>query len=194
VRQLLEYKAFKDAADDLRVAAAQQSLRFPHRPVERAAEQNTKDLEEVQLWDLLEAFNGLMTAIGHSAGEAEIIFDDTPVEMHAADILDRLRDEGNLTFRQIFAGRTNRTELVGLFLALLELARRRAVFLEQEHPLGEISVFLNPNPPPGPEEAAEAAPQPAEAQAEPDPPGEAPPPADAEPSHERGSEDQVDGP
>ncbi len=148
VRQLLEFKAFKDAAGNLRDAAAEQALRFPRRPAELLEEGDGKDLEEVQIWDLVEAFNALMTAIGQDLRATAIIYDDTPIELHCADILDRLSREGNLTFREIFLGRTSRTELVGLFLALLELIRRRAVYIEQQASFGEIYVFANPEAPP----------------------------------------------
>ncbi len=155
VRQLLEYKAFKDAAGDLRDAAARQALRFPRRPG-AVAEDGGTDLDDVQLWDLVEAFNGLLSAIGHDATQTEIIYDDTPVELYAADILDRLTREGNLTFSQIFAGRTERMELIGLFLAVLELAKQRQIFIEQNRPFDEIYVFVNPDAPTAEQIAAEA--------------------------------------
>ena len=148
VRQLLEYKAFKDAAGELRSAAAAQAMRFARRPAQLDGDEAGKDLEEVQLWDLVEAFSRLMTAIGQNVRETHIIYDDTPIELHAEDILDRLRREGNMAFADIFAGRTARTELVGLFLALLELARRRSIYIEQREAFGEIHVFLNPDPAP----------------------------------------------
>ncbi len=143
VRQLLEYKAFKDAAGDLRDAADNQSMRFPRKPTEIEQEEPPgKDLEEVNIWDLIEAFNDLMTSVGQHLTEAEIIYDDTPIELHITDILDRLGREGDMTFRQIFAGRIHRTELVGLFLAILELIRRGKITIEQERPFGEIYVYM----------------------------------------------------
>ncbi|HUU22695.1 MAG TPA: segregation/condensation protein A [Phycisphaerae bacterium] len=149
VRQLLEYKAFKDAAGDLRAAAEEQSLRFPRRPgeAEEEGKEPQMDLEEVQVWDLVDAFNRVMASIGQTAREAQIIYDDTPIELHAEDILDRLRTEGNLTFRDVFAGRTGRSEMIGLFLAMLELARRRAIYLEQDRAFGDIRLYLHPTPP-----------------------------------------------
>ena len=164
VRQLLEYKTFKDAAGDLRQAALAQRLRFPRRPGDSVGVDESKDLEDVQIWDLVEAFNALLASVGQTPGDQEIIYDDTPIELHATDILDRLGRDGNMTFGQIFAGRTLRTELVGLFLALLELIRRQRVFVQQESTFGEIHVFLSPNPPAA---APEAAAQPQAAQAEP---------------------------
>jgi len=181
VRKLLEYKAFKDAAGELGSAAARQSLQFPRRPAAQS-DDGAKDLEDVQVWDLVEAFSRLMVAIGQAALEAEIIYDDTPVELHAEDILDRLRREGNLAFRQIFEGRSKRSELVGLFLAVLELVRRRSVFVEQQQAFGEIYLFLNPEAPAEGDSAAE----PTRGQA---PPGE----YQSGPSHERRVEAEGDG-
>jgi hypothetical protein len=72
VRQLLEYKAFKDAAGDLKAAATAQALRFPRRPGEPEADEPAMDLDEVQIWDLVDAFNQVMTSIGRDAREAQI--------------------------------------------------------------------------------------------------------------------------
>ena len=47
----------------------------------------------------------------------------------------------------IFAGRTNRSEIIGLFLALLELVRSKRVLITQEKNFGTISVEPNPDPP-----------------------------------------------
>ena len=65
VRQLLQYKAFKDAAGDLLEAADTQAMKFARNPgrVSLGDEKET-DLEEVQIWDLFDAFRGIMEAIG----------------------------------------------------------------------------------------------------------------------------------
>jgi len=148
VRQLLEYKAFKDAAGELADAAAQQSLKFARRPGRTEdSDEDQLDLEDAQVWDLLDAFTELMAQIGQQDRQHEVIYDDTPLELHEADILDRLANEGSLTFRRIFEGRTNRSEIVGLFLALLELVRQKKVFANQERSFGEVHIRANPNPP-----------------------------------------------
>lgn len=148
VRQLLEYKAFKDAASDLTDAARHQAKRYPRGPaVAELADEQDRDLEDVQVWDLFDAFSKLIEAIGLDKPTHEIIYDDTPVALHAEDILDRLQRDGDITFARIFEGRDRRTEIVGLFLALLELTRRRAVLLTQGRNFDEIHVRLNPNPP-----------------------------------------------
>ncbi|MHC4718210.1 MAG: hypothetical protein ACYS5V_14655 [Planctomycetota bacterium] len=71
--------------------------------------------------------------------------------------------------------------MVGLFLALLELARRRTIFVEQDRAFGEIRIYLNPSPP-ADADAAEQGTYAAQA------------PADKEVTDERGSETPADGP
>lgn len=147
VRQLLEYKAFKDAAGDLVDAAVTRAQKFPRKPFLPEVQPGETDLEDVQLWDLLDAFSKIMTSIGKTPGTHDVIYDDTPVELHAADILDRLQREGGLTFRKVFEGRQLRSEIVGLFIAMLELVRQKKIMAVQEDSFGEIRIQLNPNPP-----------------------------------------------
>ena len=52
------------------------------------------DIEDVQIWDLLRAFNKLMSAVGAGRAFHEITYDDTPISLHALDITDRLEREG----------------------------------------------------------------------------------------------------
>ena len=186
VRQLLEYKAFKDAALDLAEAGQLQAMRHPRRPALPGRNgEETIDLEDVQIWDLMDAFNRLLASIGAQRRSGEVIYDDTPVELHAADIVDRLHRDGAMPFHRIFAGRNAREEIVGLFLALLELVRLRKVLVSQQRAFGEIFVQLNPNPP-ADDEPLEAPAAPAAApSAAPADAGAAPPPED-QPHDDRG--------
>jgi segregation and condensation protein A len=147
VRQLLQYKAFKDAAGDLAQAAADHALRFPRHPAFAHDDQAGVDLDEVQVWDLLDAFSRLMASIGKGKTLHEVIYDDTPVELHAEDIMDRLKREGPMSFAKIFEGRTTRGEIVGLFLALLELVRQKKIVAIQDANFGTINIAVNANVP-----------------------------------------------
>ena len=157
VRQLLEYKAFKDAAGDLRESAIEQAMSHPRRPGRRDRTDSELDLDEVQVWDLMEAFTRVLAEIGQGAHVHEVIYDDTPLELHEEDILDLLRRDGRVTFAEIFRGRQSRGEMVGLFLAVLQLVAQRQVLVGQDEPFGEITVELNPDPPSINQLAAEAA-------------------------------------
>ncbi|MHC4985749.1 MAG: hypothetical protein ACYTFO_06290, partial [Planctomycetota bacterium] len=74
-------------------------------------------------------------------------YDDTPIELLELDIVDRLERDGTLTFAKVFEGATNRGQLVGLFMALLELVRLQKVRARQQALFSEIIIELNPNPP-----------------------------------------------
>lgn len=160
VQQLLEYKRFRDAADALENRFTEWSKRYPagRSGIDagelRAALNDGRelDIEDLSIVDLAEAFQQICETVNFDRlGEHEIVTDDTPIELHAEDMLDTLRrraDEGlgTLRLREVFEGRT-RSEMLGLFLALLELVRRRAVRVRQEPGEGEIVVGLREEAP-----------------------------------------------
>ncbi len=142
VRQLLAYRAFREAAGELGRRAEVHAGRFGRPPVELPGQDEAVDLDNVQVWDLLAAFNKLMASVGAQRAVHEVKYDDTPIALHAVDIQDRLgRDGPSLTFEAIFEGRT-RSQMIGLFLALLELIRQRRIRVEQPDPWGPILVHL----------------------------------------------------
>ena len=136
VQQLLAYKAYKDAAHALDHHAAQWENQFPvkikagQRPPEPEADQEkTIDLEDVNIFDLSEAFGRILETVGH-VGDHTVSYDDTPISLHAEDIHDRLTRDApaqGLSLHQIFEGRSSRSEMIGLFLATLELVRQHLV-------------------------------------------------------------------
>lgn len=62
------------------------------------------------------------------------------VREQADVIIARLRDRGTVTFRALVSDAGERIVVVARFLALLELARQRAVAFDQLTPLGELTV------------------------------------------------------
>jgi segregation and condensation protein A len=143
VRQLLAYKAFKDAAQELELSVQVQSLKFPRQPVEIGSEgADEVDLEDLNIWSLMTAFSKLLEQTGRAKPYHEVVFDDTPIALHAADIVDSLqRNNGSQLFETIFAGRS-KAEMIGLFLAMLELVRNSRIRLTQEESFGSITVHL----------------------------------------------------
>lgn len=151
VQQLLAYKRFKDAAMDLEERRETWEKRFPcqpftheHKEGDDGADKVEFDLEDVNVLDLCEAFARILESIGQSAVTHNVVYDDTPIELHAEDIVDRLGRDGAMSLQKIFVGRTNRAELIGLFLATLELVRQKRVRVVQDRIGGEISLELSP--------------------------------------------------
>jgi segregation and condensation protein A len=147
VRQLIEYKKFKDAAALLEAQAERQGLRLARQPPPaRAANPAEQPLHEVELWDLVSAFGRLMRET-LALQPQQIVVDHTPIHVYMELILARLARGGRLPFADLFVPPHNRGRLVGLFLAMLELIKARQVVAEQEHPFA--AIFLSPAAPPG---------------------------------------------
>jgi segregation and condensation protein A len=70
----------------------------------------------------------------------DVMYDDTPIDLHAADIEDRLKREGKLTLRALIVGRKNRSEMIGVFLALLELIREKKILVQQAETTSELEI------------------------------------------------------
>jgi segregation and condensation protein A len=143
VRQLLEYKRFRDAAEQLHELAEEQLRRFPRVPVEcvgQAADAATEPIRDVELWDLVSAFGRLMRQTLALAPKA-IVYDETPIQVHMDEILARLERQGQLAFSELFVGVPNRGRIVGIFLALLELIRSKKIRGEQNELFGEIWIL-----------------------------------------------------
>ena len=157
IRQLLEYKKFKDAANLLDAAADEQKERYP-RPgtvVEQLKPDAGPeiDIEQVSIWDLLEAFDSICKASG-TIGYMSRIKDDTPIDLYQIEILHRLQTEGPMTFEHIFESGTNRIVMIGLFLALLELIREKLIWAEQTT---RSSIYLRSLTDETPEQAVQKA-------------------------------------
>lgn len=138
IRQLLEYKKFKDAANLLSDAAEDAKHRFgrPSTIVEQLKPnaEPTVDIEQVSIWNLLEAFDSIMKATSLTIDISHIT-DDTPIDLYQIEVLHRLQSEGAMRFERIFESSANRAVMVGLFLALLELVREKLAAVEQSgHP------------------------------------------------------------
>jgi segregation and condensation protein A len=140
VRQLIQYKRFKEAAALLEEWAQRQSQRLarvpPAQPAARAPV-----LKPVELWDLVSAFGRLMRETLTLQPQA-VVIDHTPLHVYMEQVVERLRREGRLPFRALFDPPHTRARLVGLFLAILELTKGRRVVPEQAEVFGEIWVSL----------------------------------------------------
>ena len=145
VQKLLEYKRFKDSSMLLERRAAEHAGRFPRIPAKPADQADDEpppvDLEEVQIWDLLSVFERLMKEVGPRRSRFhEVTYDDTPIDLHAADIEDRLKREGRVTLKQLIVGRRSRSEMIGVFLALLELIRQKKILVRQGDEANDVEI------------------------------------------------------
>jgi segregation and condensation protein A len=147
VRQLLQYKRFKDAALLLEARAQEHSQRLPRLPPAAPANPALPPLRPVELWDLVSAFGRLMRET-LALQPQEIVVDQTPLHVYMDQVVERLRRQPRLPLSAVFTPPFTRGRLVGLFLAVLELAKARRVVPEQPEPFGDIWLALAPTPEP----------------------------------------------
>ncbi len=146
VRQLLQYKKFKEAAAVLEARAEEQSQRLARQSPPQSAAPNAPTVRPVELWDLVSAFGRLMRET-MALQPQSIVVDQTPLHVYMDLILQRLQREPRLRLSDLFTPPHTRGRLVGLFLAVLELTKGRQILPEQEAPFSDIWVSLNPQEP-----------------------------------------------
>ncbi len=143
VRKLLEYKQFKDAASMLEERGREWQQYFPRLSSDlprRERDPAEEPIHEVELWDLVSAFGRILREQA-AVSPSNIVYDDTPIEIYMERIHAKLLERGRLPISELFAGFTNRSKLVGLFLATLELVRHHGVHLEQSELFDEIWIL-----------------------------------------------------
>jgi segregation and condensation protein A len=143
VRQLLQYKRFKEAAAVLEQRAQEQSQRLPRLPVAGSAgsPSGPPALKPVELWDLVSAFARLLReTLMHQP--QTIVVDHTPLQVHIDFVLERLRAQGVCTLKELFVPPHTRSRLVGLFLAILELTKTQQIVPQQTGDYGDITIRL----------------------------------------------------
>ncbi len=138
VRQLLEYKKFKDAAGHLagrELAREKIFARLPER-----VEVAERPLGEVSVFDLIGAFNAILKRL-NATEETREIFEERYTVSDKIEWIGKMIAGGvALRFSELFSDAATRTEVVVTFLALLELIRLKQVRAVQTEAFGEIEL------------------------------------------------------
>ena len=153
VRQLLEYKQFKDVSQGLAIGQRERRRKFGGGVEVPAGEgpDAGKLLEDVGVHDLYLAFERMMretlSEIGH-----EVHSEELPVREIMAEVEQRIRDAGGaLVFRGLFTDRRDRLYIVTVFLALLELLRLRRIALGSGDDVVNVRIELRSDSPESPD-------------------------------------------
>jgi len=145
VRQLLEYRKYREAAQTLQQLGEEAALiytRAPQRQTDHPSDAESECLfQGVQVWDLVAAFGRLLRDTATMAAASRVVYDETPIHVHMEQILQRLAQQGPVAFSDLFEGAVDRSRLVGVFLALLELVKAGKVRAEQNELFGEIWIL-----------------------------------------------------
>lgn len=161
IRQLIEYKKFKEAAGRLNVAQLAGANLFPRQPSDLPPDLLADEaagalaLGDVGLLDLLNAFQRVLRRFEteKQAPAERTIFAENHTVADKIDALRRLLAEAGgrpVAFSTLFAGASSRVELVVTFLALLELVRLKSLRIVQAEPFAEIEILARVEPEPEP--------------------------------------------
>jgi segregation and condensation protein A len=161
IRQLVEYKKFKDAAAQLQTLEARQENVFPRLPARPEFAEENPGKPDVSLFDLLNAVNAILKRVAQQPDSRDVFEDKWTVSEKIEEMMKALAARPSLKFSELFAGAMSRTEVVVTFLALLELIRLKQLVAAQTEAFGEIEVsraapaVIAPAPP-APPSAGEA--------------------------------------
>ncbi len=143
IRQLVEYKKFKDAAAQLQVLEEKQENIYPRVPgkIEFQAEEETSKKPEVGIFDLLNAVNGILRRFAAKEASARAIYEDKwTVSEKIEYVRNLITERTSVKFSELFEKAANRAEIVCTFLALLELIRMKQLACWQPEPFAEIEI------------------------------------------------------
>jgi len=139
IRQLIEYKKFKEAAANLHLREEEQGRIFAREPSSSLLE-NPLQLAEVGIFQLINAFQTVIKRIEARQETQEIFGERFSVSEKVDAILQRVAAGVPVRFSDLFGAAVSRVEVVVTFLALLELIRLKQVRAIQKHIFAEIEI------------------------------------------------------
>jgi segregation and condensation protein A len=142
IRQLIEYKKFKEAASLMRDQEAMQENLFARVPVtpDLAPSENLL-VDEVGIFDLIHAFQKILKRLEKKPEDLREIFAENFTVSDKIDHVLLLTASGvPIRFEELFADAACRTEIVVTFLAMLELIRLKQLRVRQESMCAEIWI------------------------------------------------------
>jgi segregation and condensation protein A len=143
VKRLLEYKKFKEAANELfHREKRQKDYYFRRLPDEVRTVPGEETYFETSLFDLISAFNKIMKEVPKETFHA-IVKDEFTVEEKMHDIFHVLVRQPAIYFMDLFRKAKNKVEVITTFLALLELIRLKEIVVRQRGMFGEIQIMQN---------------------------------------------------
>ncbi len=142
VRRLLEYKAFKEAAERLRDFEDKRTEIFTRYGAEPELDGGDSPFLEVSLFDLISAFSVVLKNLPKSDTH-EVVKDEFTVAEKVHEIFHRLVKEPVIYFSDLFKTSKNKFEVITIFLAVLELIRLKEVTIRQDRHFSEIEIARN---------------------------------------------------
>jgi segregation and condensation protein A len=141
IRQLIEYKKFKEAAAQLHSRELEQERMFTREGGSLAALGDAPlRLGEVGIFQLINAFQNVIKRVDAREDLREIFGEHFTVSEKIDIILQRVGNGLRIKFSELFGDIVSKVEIVVTFLALLELIRLKQIQAIQPDPFGDIEI------------------------------------------------------
>ncbi|MFD5848570.1 segregation/condensation protein A [Cytobacillus pseudoceanisediminis] len=145
VERLIEYRKYKEAAEELKEREQDRSLMYTKPPADLSEYVNDSQQEKadlnVSLYDMLGALQKLLRRKKLQRPlSAKVARQEIPIEKRMSEIVDQLRNfKGRKKFTDLFPI-SDREHIVVTFLAVLELIKRKEIQVEQDRNFSDIFV------------------------------------------------------
>ncbi len=152
IRQLVEYKKFKDAAAQLQEREIQQEQVFLHTAPRIEFEPEPSALRPtVSVFDLVAAVSAILKRFQERDQSRDVFADKWSVSEKIEYLRTEITSRPRIRFSELFQNATSRMEVVVTFLAMLELTRLKVLICTQADPFSEIEIGPAPIALPSPE-------------------------------------------
>lgn len=140
VRQLVEYKKFKDAANHLEDLEVHMENVFGRESEHvELGEPPDVDLRDASIFDLISSLNEVLGRVQEEDLQ-EIFAEEYTVAQKVTYIIENLKIAKRLSITDLFSGMNSRQEIVCTFLAMLELIKLNRIAAVQDMRFGQIMV------------------------------------------------------
>ena len=146
IRQLIEYRKFKEAAGQLGDREALHSRIFGRTPERVVAPTTLQGPGQVSMFDLVWAFQKILRNVEDRARAGRFEDEEFTVGQKIEFLLDRISIGEEVVFEDLFRTMSSRGEIVVTFLALLELIRLQQLTALQDGPLLPIRIHRSSEP------------------------------------------------
>jgi segregation and condensation protein A len=140
VRNLLEYRKFKEAANHFADRESDRRKVFTRPAVRPPEGEKDTSLMEVSIFDLVDAFKKVMEDLKNQISyriEKETYTIEEKIDL----IRDRIESNSEILFTELFSGEFDRLEIIVTFLAILEMARLGELSARQMTSSGDVWLY-----------------------------------------------------
>ncbi|MCB1243488.1 MAG: segregation/condensation protein A [Verrucomicrobiales bacterium] len=144
IRQLIEYKKFKDAATFLHEREEHCLELFANHPDDlKPTEPLDRPLADASIFDLIRALQGVLARFKDTKETSQIVDERYTVSDKIDHLLKTVVSGQSVPFSALFETAATKGEVIVTFLALLELMKLNHFRIRQDSELGEIELTRN---------------------------------------------------